>query len=311
MRGFSGLFRLALPAVIGIAAALLAGPAARAQDNAAAERAYRQAELAHLPANAAQRLFGLEKTPAPGPALAIGTYTRGCLEGGVQLPADGPDWQVMRPSRDRAWGHPALIAFIERLAARAARFAGWPGLLVGDIAQPRGGPMLTGHASHNLGLEADIWLTPMPPRRLSPAERDELPAVDLVRPDGLAVDPATWRPADRKLLELAARSAGVDRIFVNAAIKQALCREAGGDRAWLRKIRPWWGHRRHFHLRLACPTGDRQCRNPVPPPPPGDGCGAPLAWWFAPERLRPLPPAPIKPPISLGSLPVACAALVR
>ena len=86
----------------------------------------------------------------------------GCLEGAVQLPADGPNWQVMRPSRDRAWGHPALIAFIEQLAPKLPEEAGWPGLLVGDIAQPRGGPMLTGHGSHQLGIEADIWLTPMP-----------------------------------------------------------------------------------------------------------------------------------------------------
>lgn len=298
-------------AVACLLAACVVTTAARAQATAQAEAAHRRAELAHLPANAAQRLFGLERMPAPGPADAIGTYTRGCLEGAVQLPADGPDWEVMRPSRDRAWGHPALILFIERLAARAARFAGWPGLLVGDIAQPRGGPMLTGHESHNLGLEADIWLTPMPPRRLSRAARDEMPAIDLVQADGLAVDPATWRPADRSLLELAAKSPGVDRIFVNAAIKKALCREAGGDRAWLRRIRPWWGHMRHFHLRLACPAGDTACRNPVPPPPPGDGCGRQLAWWFAPARLHPPPSAPIKPPISLKSLPAACAALVR
>jgi penicillin-insensitive murein DD-endopeptidase len=150
----------------------------------------------------------------------------------------------------------------------------------------------------------------MPPRRLLPAERDEMPALDLVRPDGLAVDPATWRPADRELLELAAQRPDVDRIFVNAAIKRELCREAGTDRGWLRKIRPWWGHKRHFHLRLACPAGDRQCRDPVPPPPPGDGCDQ-LAWWFAPERLHP-PPAPtVKPPIPLRTLPAACAALVR
>jgi penicillin-insensitive murein DD-endopeptidase len=293
-----------------IASAGIAPLSAKAQDTAAEDFAHRALVLAHLPQDAAQRRFGLEMTPTAGPAEAIGTYTRGCLEGAVQLPADGPYWQVMRPSRNRAWGHPALIAFIEQLAARAAAPADWPGLLVGDIAQPRGGPMLTGHASHNLGIEADIWLTPMPPYRLSVAERDNMPATDLVRPDGLDVDPARWRPAIRQLLELAAKSPGVERIFVNAAIKQELCRKAGADRAWLRLIRPWWGHREHFHLRLACPAGQTLCRNPVPPPPPGDGCGKALAWWFTPEALHPKP-GPPKPPILVPDLPSACAALVR
>ena len=140
--------------------------AAAAQDNVAEEKAHRAALLAQLPHDAAQRVFGLQVTPAPGRPEAIGAYERGCLEGGVELPADGPNWQVMRPSRDRAWGHPVLIAFIERLSAKLPAEAGWPGLLIGDIAQPRGGPMLTGHGSHQIGLDADIWLTPMPSRRL-------------------------------------------------------------------------------------------------------------------------------------------------
>jgi len=292
-----------------VIALLVAGPtAARAQDNAAQEAAHRRAVLAELPLDAAKRVFGLARSPASGPARAIGTYTRGCLAGAVALPADGPYWQVMRPSRDRAWGHPLLIAFLERLAATAAADAGWPGLLVGDMAQPRGGPMLTGHASHQLGIEADIWLTPMPGRRLSAAERDDMPATDLVAASGLDVDPATWRKEDRELLEAAAKSPGVARIFVNPAIKRALCREAGADRDWLRVIRPWWGHRRHFHLRLACPPGEHECRNQAPPPP-GDGCGKELAWWFTPEAMHPKLGPPGRP-LRVSDLPAACAALV-
>ena len=155
-----------------------------AQDTAAEEAAHRATVLAHLPANAAQRVFGSEATPAPGPPEAIGAYERGCLEGGVALPADGPNWQVMRPSRNRSWGHPFLIALLERLAQQLPAEADWPGLLVGDIAQPRGGPMLTGHGSHQIGLDADIWLTPMPSRRLSAVERDEMPATDVVATAG-------------------------------------------------------------------------------------------------------------------------------
>ncbi len=293
---------------------LLAGgaTAARAQDTTAREAAQRAAVLARLPADAAKRVFGLATSPAPGPApgspRAIGTYTRGCLAGATALPADGPNWQVMRPSRDRPWGHKELIAFLERLSRTAAATAQWPGLLVGDIGQPRGGPMLTGHASHQIGLDADLWLTPMPDRRLSAAERDEMAAPKVVAAGGDDVDPAFWRPQHRKLLEAGARGAAVARIFVNPAIKRALCREAGADRDWLRLIRPWWGHDDHFHLRLRCPQGEPECQD-QPAPPAGDGCGAELAWWFTPEARQPKP-APPERPLRLSDLPAGCPALV-
>src|SRR3981081_4333834 len=169
----AALISLIVAATLG-AAALSAS--AFAQDNAAQEMAHRQAILARLPADAAKRVFGLAVTPAPGPARAIGDYTKGCVAGAVQLPPDGPAWQVMRPSRNRAWGHPVLIGFLERVAAALPSTAGWPGLLVGDIGQPRGGPMLTGHASHQIGLDADIWLRPMPDRELTRKESEEVAA---------------------------------------------------------------------------------------------------------------------------------------
>jgi penicillin-insensitive murein endopeptidase len=280
---------------------------AAAQDTAAQEAARRAAVIANSPPDAAKVLFGREATSSSGPAQAIGAYEKGCLSGAVPLPADGTAWQVMRPSRNRAWGHPALIALIERLAQRLPGQAGWPGLLVGDIAQPRGGPMLTGHGSHQIGLDADIWLTPMPDRRLSPAERDTISATDVVGPDGLEVD-AAWTPQHRRLLETVAREPQVARVFVNAAIKRALCREAGADRGWLAKIRPWWGHNYHFHIRLSCPGGDPECRGQAPPPL-GDGCGRELDWWFTEEALHPAPSPPRKP-LRLADLPPACAALV-
>jgi len=265
--------------------------------------------LARLPADAAKRVFGLAVTPASGPARAIGDYTKGCVAGAVQLPPDGPNWQVMRPSRNRAWGHPVLIGFLERVAAALPSTAGWPGLLVGDIGQPRGGPMLTGHASHQVGLDADIWLTPMPERRLGAVERDNISATDVVAAGGRDIDPAVWRQQHHRLLEAFARGPEVERIFVNPAIKRALCREAGADRAWLGRIRPWWGHNYHFHIRLACPRGDTECHDQRPPPP-GDGCGADLDWWFTQEtkHLTPREPA-IGPRVS--ELPVGCAALAR
>src|SRR5947207_15946396 len=92
-------------------------PSAFAQDTVSQETSRRQAILARLPADAAKRVFGLTTSPAPGPARPIGDYTKGCVAGAVQLPADGPNWQDMRPSRKRAWGHPILVGFWSRLAA--------------------------------------------------------------------------------------------------------------------------------------------------------------------------------------------------
>jgi penicillin-insensitive murein DD-endopeptidase len=298
---------LVTPLVLLASLLFLGSAPALAQDTAAQEATRRAMVLAQSPPNAAKVLFGRETAPSTGPAQSIGAYERGCLSGAVALPADGPSWQVMRPSRNRAWGHPVLIAFLERLAQKLPVQAGWPGLLVGDIAQPRGGPMLTGHGSHQIGLDADIWLTPMPDRRLSPAERDEISATDVVASNGLAVD-AAWTPQHRRLLETVAREPAVARIFVNAAIKRALCSEAGPDRAWLAKIRPWWGHNYHFHIRLACPSGKPECQGQAPPPA-GDGCGKELDWWFTEEALHP-PPSPPRKPLRLADLPAACAALV-
>src|SRR5262249_18121569 len=144
------------------------------------------------PATPAKELFGRKVTPASLTARSIGTYNRGCLAGALALPINGKTWQVMRLSRDRNWGHPELIAFLERLASNVPKGAGRPGLLGGDIAQPRGGPMLPGHASHQIGLDADVWLTPMPKRELTRLEREEMSATMVVAADRKDIDPHVW-----------------------------------------------------------------------------------------------------------------------
>ena len=259
------------------------------------------------PTLAAKQVFGRASTPADLEARSIGFYARGCLAGARAMPVDGETWQVMRLSRNRNWGNPKLIAFLERFARAVPARTGWPGLLVGDISQPRGGPMLTGHASHQVGLDADIWLSPMPARTLSRQEREFMSATDMVRPDGLDVDPARWTPRHMALIKAASEQPEVERIFVNPAIKQAICRQATGDRRWLGKVRPMWGHNYHFHVRLACPEGETSC-TPQPPVSGGEGCDASLAWWFKPEVLhpRPGPAAKPKPPVTLADLPRAC-----
>jgi penicillin-insensitive murein endopeptidase len=256
----------------------------------------------------AKVLFGAKTLPAHLKPHAIGFYAKGCLAGAVALPVTGKTWQVMRLSRNRNWGHPALIALVERLASRVPKVAGWPGLLIGDIAQPRGGPMVNGHASHQIGLDADIWLNPMPNRVLTAQEREDISAISMLAPDKKDVDPRIWTRGHAAVIKAAAQEPQVERIFVNAAIKKALCREAGSDRAWLHKVRPYWGHHYHFHIRLRCPRGEAGCTG-QPEPPPGDGCGHALDWWFRDSVLHPKPPAkPAKPrpPLTLTQLPAAC-----
>ncbi len=287
-----------------VVAMFVAGQSALAQETAREEARRRAAALSSLPPDAAKRLFGVEARPSPLAARAIGFYSRGCLAGGLALPVDGQAWQVMRLSRNRNWGHPALVDFLERFARKVPSATGWPGLLVGDMAQPKGGPMLTGHASHQIGLDVDIWLTPMPGRRLSADERDEMPANNVVRPDRLDIDPATWTPQHLALLRAASREAEVARIFVNPAIKKALCREADGNRAWLAKIRPTYGHNYHFHIRLACPLGEAGCEDQDTPPT-GDGCGKELDYWFTPAVMNPKPSPPGRP-LTLAQLPPEC-----
>jgi penicillin-insensitive murein endopeptidase len=240
-------------------------------------------------------------------ARTVGFYSKGCLAGGVALPINGATWQVMRLSRNRNWGHPNLVQFLEQLSAKAPT-TGWRGLLVGDMSQPRGGPMRTGHASHQVGLDADIWLTPMPDRELSRQEREEMSATMVVAEDRTDVDPKVWTPAHLNVIRTAAKDPQVARIFVNAAIKKALCREAGSDRGWLGKVQPWWGHDYHFHVRLVCPSDNPEC-TPQPARPADDGCGKELDYWFTEAVLHPKPsPTPSKPRpgLRMADLPDAC-----
>ncbi|HEV2575222.1 MAG TPA: penicillin-insensitive murein endopeptidase [Beijerinckiaceae bacterium] len=262
------------------------------------------------PSTPAKELFGRKTDPAPMAVRSIGFYSKGCLAGGTALPVNGDAWQVMRLSRNRNWGHPALVTLLERIARQAQREGVWNGLLVGDMSQPRGGPMRTGHASHQIGLDADIWLTPMPDRTLTRAEREQMSAVDMVRSDKLDVN-ASFSQRQVELIRIAAQQRDVERIFVNAAIKKAMCRMATGNRSWLAKVRPYYQHNYHFHVRMTCPAGVEGC-TPQDPPPSGDGCDQ-LDWWFSDAVLHPKPNPNWKPrpPLTMAQLPDACRAVLN
>jgi penicillin-insensitive murein endopeptidase len=310
------LFAALVLMAAGAAAPVTGQTVAESQALAAKATGMSDKELMKLPA---KKVFGGQKGPTTSlKSRAIGSYAKGCMAGGKALEVDGPAWQVMRLSRNRNWGHPDLVALVERLAIEAKQNDGWNGLLVGDLAQPRGGPMLSGHASHQIGLDADVWLTPMPDRTLSKKEREEIQG-KLVVKDRKNIDPKVWTEAHARLIKRAASYPDVARIFVHPPIKAQLCKWATGDRAWLAKVRPYFGHNWHFHIRIRCPEGSPSCTNqPEARPKDGTGCGDELAYWLGdkpwpkPEKPEAKPQKPVKPapPLTLSALPAECRAIV-
>lgn len=267
----------------------------------------------------ARHLFGAHARPSQQAPESIGFYSKGCAAGLVQLPESGPTWQAMRLSRNRNWGHPQMISFLQDLSVQATRI-GWRGLYIGDISQPRGGPMTGGHASHQVGLDADIWM--LPPQRLdlSRAAREKISSISIRTADQTRVT-SNWTPQHKALLRAAASDPRVDRIFVAAAAKIDMCNSTPrNDRAWLQKIRPIYGHNTHFHVRLKCPPGSNGCETQKPTVAElskgRDGCDETLNWWVTtyleelrnpPKRAKPKGPVPRNAKTyTLSDLPKQC-----
>ncbi|MDT8327704.1 MAG: penicillin-insensitive murein endopeptidase [Roseovarius sp.] len=261
----------------------------------------------------AKQLFGAHghgSAQAPAPH---GSYAKGCIAGATTLPETGPTWQAMRLSRNRNWGHPETIDFIKTLSRKAAAQPGWSGLYVGDISQPRGGPMTSGHASHQMGLDADIWLKPADTLSLSRTERENISSISMRRANG-AYTNSSWTRAHHEIVKAAAQDPRTSRIFIFPGAKVQMCNDEKGDRAWLRKVRPWYGHHYHFHVRLNCPGNVAGCQ-PQAAPPPGDGCAEAQTW--VRNILNPPPPDPNAPKpkprreLTMQDLPRQCVAVLQ
>ncbi len=262
------------------------------------------AALCLLPFAAGASDWSEVEIPAGGPARSIGLTNNGCIAGARPLPLEGPGYRVMHIERNRFYGHPQLVRTIEALGEKTEE-QGLGLLLIGDLGQPRGGPMPSGHRSHQTGLDVDVWFN-LDPALLDEADatRGNIDAPSMLVSPERGLNRLLWSWKQRAVLELAASQPGVDRIFVNPHLKKDLCEQADGDRRWLRKIRPWYRHDDHFHLRLACPEDSPSCETPEPVPP-GDGCDASLEWWFQLHPPTPEIPA-AKPP-----LPMECRAILE
>ena len=261
----------------------------------------------------ARQLFGTSPQGSRQAARPFGSYAKGCIAGGVALPETGPTWQAMRLSRNRNWGHPETIDFIQDLSRFAATQPGWSGLYVGDISQPRGGPMLSGHRSHQTGMDVDIWMLPPARLDLSRAERESISSISLRRANG-AYTNDSYTMQHHEIMKAAAKDPRTARIFVFPGAKVRMCRDETGDKSWLRKVRPWWGHHYHFHIRLNCPTGSKGCENQSPPPA-GDGCAEAEQW--VENILNPPPPDPTAPKpkprreLTMADLPGQCVSVLQ
>ena len=155
--------------------------------------------------------------------------------------------------------------------------------------------MLTGHASHQVGLDADVWLTPMPNRRLTEKEREELSATSMLAADRVSVNPEVWTDAHVRLLKRVASYKQVERVLVHPAIKKAVCTSAAAkekDRAWLSKVRPDLGALLPLPYPHRLSEGQHQLRGPAAGRTPRMGAApsstAGLRW----SRTRPSLPGP-------------------
>ena len=224
------------------------------------------------------------QTVAHGSPAAIGSTSNGCIRGASALPATGVGYVSIRRERNRYYGHPRTLRLIRHLGEAMHRRHSEL-IMIGDLAQPRGGRMPTSHVSHQNGLDVDVWLTlahsPQQALLSTPEARDP---PSMLADNGRDVN-ARFGPDQEFLIRIAAEDPSVDRLLVNPGIKNALCQRER-DAAWLHKVRPWWGHDAHMHVRLKCPKDSPYCAQQAPIPA-GNGCGAELAWWFSPEAHTP------------------------
>ena len=248
------------------------------------------------------------KHPTIGPSEIYGSYANGCFSGGIDIPTKSSGYEQVRPSRNRHYGMPAMATFINHLDLWASQRG--KVLIFGDISQPRGGPANFGHASHQTGLDMDIWFeerTDHLPKKLQ--ESLQTPSV---------VDASTgkinqhWHPFYREILFTASQYPETERIFVNPVIKAHLC-ATEKDQSWLGKLRPWYGHDSHFHIRLKCPKDSAGCIAQAPIPK-GSGCDSSLTNWVNDQiKWTTAPPKPKAPasPKAPKVLPIECQAILQ
>ena len=225
-----------------------------------------------------------------------GEYANGCIDGAVELKA-GRNYQLQIWGKNRHYGHPEHVDFILDLVKDAKKH-NLPDLLIGDMSGPVGGAFAkSSHGSHQPGLDVVISFDFATPKKTQ---------YELTHPDDIYIVDTKNRPTsyfnqDRAtLIYLAAIDPRVERIFVAPGIKKRMCQlylDKDMDLTWLSKVRPWFGHRGHMHVRLGCPKDSPYCVKQKPNPVLEDyGCGYEVDSWIDPS-IVPKSSKPKKPQV--------------
>lgn len=217
--------------------------------------------------------------PTPGKSEAIGHYSKGCLVGAKTFKGDERGLILSQTRRGRFWAHSELIDVLTELGEFSYRTLK-KNVVVGDLSLSRGGPTVGGHNSHQNGLDVDIWF------HLFKGKGKDFEFWQTEEMRSALKDKSFGRD-QLMMLAFLAQDKRVERIFVHPVIKKRICEQSSEFRKpsfsseQLRKIRPWYGHDDHLHLRLKCPEDNKKCEVQNEPPP-GDGCDQ-LDWWFSDE----------------------------
>ena len=164
-------------------------------------------------------------------SFALGAPSDGRLVRGVMLPAEGPDYFTWDPVLHevpnrawRRWGTDRLVRFLLGvIRGYAVAHPGAPRVGIGDLSKPRGGPFGPVHATHQNGLDADVYY----PRR----DRRERP-------------PKLVSQIDRRLAQdLLDRfvAAGADLVYIGP--NTGFTGPAG-------IVQVLWNHDNHLHVRI-------------------------------------------------------------
>lgn len=225
-------------------------------------------------------MFMISLATTEAHAKVYGDYNRGCLTESAALPEYGIGYQSTRRSRQMFYAHPETIKAIETLGAKVFT-EGLGTVLIGNLSKKNGGPLFEHSISHQNGLDFDVsYFVSKEP--LSDVMSQNYEFKSLLGYEKNKLNQKLWDEKIAELLKVTAELPQVERILVDPLIKKQLC-ETEKQEEWFSKIRPWFKHDNHFHVRLKCPQDSPDCV-PQAPPSRDFGCEGPeFEWWFSEE----------------------------